>query len=118
MRVIAFHALQLVTAAEHPVEFVDEESDGFVAFIGFDHGIHVRALDDNVALRFEARADGCGGITLQLDAEPQDAFLVAKQSLGFFADERFERRSQLEMNARHDDFAMVLAVHVSAYGLG
>src|SRR5882757_7979021 len=43
---------------------------------------------------------------------------MTKQSLGFLVHEGFERLGQLEMNAGDDDFVMILAVHISAYGLG
>ena len=118
MRMIAFHALQLVTAAEHAVEFVDEQRDRFVTFVGFDHGVHVGTLNHDVALGLETGGDGFFRVAFQFDAKPQDAFFVAKQTISFFPDERFERRCQLKMNAGDNDFTMVLAVHVSAYGLG
>ena len=95
------------------VDDVEEED-----VIRFDHGVHIGAVNLDVALGFETRADGLRRVALQLDAESHDAILVAKQTLGFLTHEGFERRSQLEMNAGDDDFAMVLAVHVSAYGLG
>lgn len=115
---IAFHALQLMTAAKHSVEFIDEEGHRFVTFVGFDDGVHIGALNHDMTFGFEAGGDGFLWIAFQLDAESHDALLVTKQALGFFANERFQRWSQFEMNAGDDDFAMVLAVHVSAYGLG
>lgn len=118
VRVISFDALHLMTAAQHAIEFVDQERDRFVAFVRLDHSIHVGALNDHVAFGFEASGDRFLRIALQLDAETHDALLVTKQALRFLADKRFERRCQIEMNAGDDDFAMILAVHVSADGLG
>ena len=118
MRVVAFDSLQLMTAREHAIEFVDEHGDGFVALVGFDGGVHVRAVDDHVALGLEPSGGRLIAVALQFHADAHDALLVSKQSLGFLADKRLEGRSQFEMDARDDQFVVVLAVHVSAYGLG
>ena len=111
VRMMALGAFQLVTAGEHPVELVDEQRDGLVAFVGFDGGVHIGSVDGDMALGFEARADGLLRVALQFNAYAYDAFLVAKQSLGFFADKGFERRSQLEMNAGDDELVGIWAVH-------
>lgn len=117
VRMMAFGAFQLVTTGKHTVEFIDEHRDGLVAFVGFDGGVHIGAVDGDVALGFEAGADGFLRVALQFNADAHDAFLVAKQSFGFFADKGFERRSQLEMNAGDDEFVGILAVHNPAYVL-
>jgi hypothetical protein len=114
VRMISFHAVELVAALEHAVEFIDEQGDRFVAFVGLDDGIHFGALDDHVSFRLEARRHGLFRVTLKFDANAHDALLVSEQSLGFLADERLEGRSQFEVNARDDEFVVV---HDTAYGL-
>ena len=115
---VAFYAMELVASLQHPVELVDQHGDRFVAFVGLDDCIHVGPVDLDVALSLELHADRSVAIAFQFHAETHDAFLVAEESFGFLAYERLERRSQLKMNARNDHFLVVLAVHVSAFGLG
>jgi len=88
-----------------------------VAFVRLDRGVHVGAVDRDMALGFEARADGFLRVALEFNADAHDALLVAEQSTGFFLDECFERRSQLKVDAGDDQFVVVLSVHVSAYVL-
>ena len=99
---MTFHAVELVTAVQHSIEFVDEHGDGLVAFVGLDGGIHVGALYLDVAFRLELNAGRGGAIAFQFHADAHDALLVSKQSLGFLTDERLERRCQVEMDARYD----------------
>ena len=118
MRVVAFDAVELMAALEHAVELVDQHGDGLVALVGLHGGIHVGAVDLDMALGGELHTVRGITITLELNAEPHDALLVTKQSLGFLPDERLERRGQIKVNAGDDYFVLVLAVHVSAYGFG
>ncbi len=90
---------QVVTFAEHAVEFVDEEGDGLVALVGLNGGVHVGAVDFDVAFGFEPVGDGFVAVAFQLHADSHDAILVTKQSLGFLSHERFKGRSEVEMNA-------------------
>ena len=53
-------------------QLVDEQGDGLVAFVGLHHRVHVRALDDNVALRLETRADCLLGVAFEFDAQAPD----------------------------------------------
>src|ERR1035437_4433176 len=53
---VALHAVKLVAAGQHAVEFVDEHGDRLVTFVSFDGRIHFRALDDDVPLGLEERA--------------------------------------------------------------
>jgi hypothetical protein len=110
--------MELVASLEHTVEFVDQHGNGFVTFVRLHDGVHVGPVDLNVAFGLELHAHGGIAVTLQLNADTHDALLVAKQSLGFLVDERLERRRQFEVDAGDDYFVVVLAVHVSAYGLG
>jgi hypothetical protein len=73
-------------------------------------------MDLDVALGRELHADRGVTVAFQLHAEAHDAFLVAKQSLGFLAHVRLEGRGEFEVNAGYDQFVVVLAVHISAYG--
>ena len=118
MRVVAFNAVQLVASLQHAVELVDQIGNRLVTFVGLDGRIHIGAMDFDVTLGGELDADGWIAIAFQLYAHPYDALLVTKQSLGFLADERLERRCQLQVNAGYDQIVVVLAVHVSAYGFG
>ena len=77
-----------------------------------------RTVNLNVAFGRELHANRGVTVTFQLYADTHDAFPVAKQSFGFLANERFERRSQFKVNAGDDEFVGVLAVHISAYGFG
>jgi len=115
---VALYAVELVTALEHAVELVHEKGDRLVALVGLDGGIHIGALDLDVALCLELDAGRRGAIAFQLHAEAHDAFLVSEQSLGLLAHERLERRGELEVDARYDYFVVILAVHVSAFCCG
>lgn len=115
---VALHAVKLVAALEHAVEFIDEKGDGLVAFFGLDGGIHIGAMDLDVALRLELDAGRRGAIAFQLHAETHDALLVSEQSLGLLAHERLQGRGELEVDARYDYFVVIMAVHVSAFCCG
>lgn len=117
-QLVALGFVQIMPFSQHAVEFVDEQGDGFVAFIRLDGGIHVRALNDDAALGLEPGGDTFLGIALQLHTNAHDALVVAKQSVGFFTDKGFQGRGQIEVNAGYDQFVIVLAVHVSALCLG
>ena len=117
-RMIAFHAVKLMAALEHSVEFIDQQGDRFVALIRLDRGIEVRALNLDVTFRRELDSGRVSAIAFQLHAEAHDALLVSEQSFGFLAHERLERRCEFEVNARDDYFVVVLAVHVSAFCFG
>ncbi len=96
---VAAGFLEVVPLAEHAIEFVDQERDGFVALVGLNGGVHVGAVDFDVAFGLEPVGDGFGAVAFQLHANPHDAVVVTKQSLGFLAHERFQGRCKLEMNA-------------------
>jgi hypothetical protein len=84
-----------------------------MTLVGFDGGIHVWPVDLNMALGLELGADCRHAVAFQFHADPHNAFLVSKQSFGFLADKRLERRGQVEVDAGYDQFVVVLAVHVS-----
>lgn len=117
-RMVAFHPVHLVPSLQHAVEFVDQQGNRFVTFVRLHGRIHVGALNLDVPLGRELHADRTVAIALQFHADAHDALLVTKQSFGFLADERLQRRGQFEMDAGYDQFVFVLAVHVSAYGFG
>lgn len=91
--------LEVVALAEHAVEFVDEQRDGLVALVGLNGGVHVGAVDFDVAFGLEPMGDRLIAVAFQFHADPHDAVVVTKQSLGFLAHERFKGRCELEMNA-------------------
>jgi hypothetical protein len=101
-RMIAFNAVQLVATLQHAIELVDEHGDRLVTFIRLDRCIHVRALNLDVALGLELDAGRRIAIAFQFNPHADDALLVAKQSIGFLADERLQGRCQLEVNAGDD----------------
>ena len=115
--IVAARLLEVVALAEHAVEFVDEQGDGLVALVGLDDGVHVRPVDFDVALGLEPMRDGFVAVALQLHANPHDAVLVTKQSLGFLSNERLKGGCEFEMNARDDEFVVVLSVHDTPFVL-
>lgn len=117
-RVISFYAMKLMAALEHAVELVDQHRNGFVTLVGLDGGVQIGPMDLDVALGLELDAARERAIALQFHADAHDALLVAKQSIGFLADERLQRRGQVEVDARYDQFVVILAVHVSACCFG
>lgn len=73
--------------AQHAVEFVDEEGDGLVALVSGDGGVHVGAVDGQVAFGGEAMGDVLFGVAFQFDAQTDDAFLVAEEPVNLFVHE-------------------------------
>jgi|SRR5687768_4969676 len=99
---IAFDAVQLVTSLQHAIEFVDQHGNRLMTLIGLDGCIHVRALNLDVTLSLELDTNRGIAVALQFNPHANDAFLMAKQSLGLLANERLEGRCQLEVNAGDD----------------
>lgn len=91
-----------MASLQHAVQFVDEHRNGLMAIIRLDGRIHVRSLNLDVALGLELDSDRGIAITFQLNTHPDDALLVAKQSIGFLSNERLEGRCQVEVNAGYD----------------
>jgi len=96
--------------AEHAVEFVDQERDGLVTFVGLHRGVDVGSMNHHMAFGLEPGGDSFLGIAFEVKADAHDLLLVAEQTLGFFLDEGFERRSQLEVNPGNDEFMLVCFV--------
>src|SRR5579871_4053393 len=88
--VVALDAEKLGAAGKHPVQFVGEQSDRLVAFLGFDASVHGRSVDRDVPLCLEARVDILFRVVFQLDANAQYSLLVPEQPLGFLLDKGFE----------------------------
>jgi hypothetical protein len=99
---IAFDAVQLVTSLQHAIELVDQHRNRLVALVRLNGRIHVRTLNLDMTLGLELDANRRIAIALQFHPHADDAFLVAKQSLGLLADERLQGRRQLEVNAGYD----------------
>lgn len=98
---------------EHSVEFVDQERNCLVALVRRYRRVHVRTVDFNVTLCGEPIAYRLLGVAFQFHPEPDDPFLVAKQSFGFLAHERLQGRRQWEVDAGYDEFGgAVIAIHV------
>lgn len=102
VRMIAFNAVQLVASLQHAIEFVDQHGNRLVTFVGLNGCVHVRSLYRDMTLGLELDADCRIAIALQFHAHPDDALLVAKQSLGFLTDERLQGRCQFEVDAGYD----------------
>ncbi len=88
--VMAFGFFEIGAAVKHAVEFVDEQGDGLVAFVGGDGGVEVGAVDADVAFGGESVGDGLLGVAFELDADADDALFVAEETVGLFLDEGFE----------------------------
>lgn len=58
-----------------------------MAFVGRDRGIHVWAMNGNVALGGEAVGDVLFRVALQLHAHADDAFFVAEEPVCLVMDE-------------------------------
>ena len=78
---------KLGALGEHAVELVHEEGDGFVALVGGNGSVHVRAVDGDVAFGGEAMGDVLLGVALELYAQADDAFLVAEEPVNLFMHE-------------------------------
>jgi hypothetical protein len=99
---ISFYAVELVATLQHAIELVDQHGNRLVALTPLDGGIHVRAVNLDVAFGRELDAGRGAAITLQFHAHPYDAFLVAKQSRGLLMNERLKRGRQFKVNAGDD----------------
>lgn len=115
---VAADLVEVMPLAEHAVEFVDEERDGLVAFVGLDHGVHVGPLDFDVTLGLEPVGDRLVAVALQFHADAHDAVLVTKQSFRFLSNKRFKGRGEFEVNSGDDEFVAVLSVHDTSLCLG
>lgn len=112
MRVVALGFLEIRAAVQHAVEFIDEEGDGFVTFVGGDGGVEVWAVNADVAFGGESVGDGLLGVAFELDADADDAFFVAEETVGLFLDEGFEGRGEVEVNAGDDQFVLMsMSIH-------
>lgn len=100
---------ELRALGEHAVELVHQEVDGLVAVVGGDGGVHVGAIDDNVAFGGEAVFDVLLHVAFELNAEADDALLVAEEAIGLVVHELFQRRGEIEVDAGYDD--VVGAIH-------
>lgn len=87
------------TAADELVEFVNKQVDRLVAVVGDDRGIHVGAMDFDMALRREALIGDLLRIALEFHADAHDALLMSEQALHLLLDERLDGRGQLQVNA-------------------
>lgn len=110
MGVVALDLEVTGAAAEHAVEFIGKHGDGLVALVGGNGGVHVGTVDGNVALGGEAVGDVLAGIALELDAYSNDALFVAEQSVGFFLHKGFERRGEVEVDARDDQILRFIVI--------
>lgn len=91
-----------MASLQHAIELVDQHGYRLVTFVRLNGRIHVRTLNLNMAFGCELDSDRGVTVALQFHAHPNDAFLVAKQPLGFLADERLQGRCQLEVDAGDD----------------
>ncbi len=94
---------ELGALGEHAVELVHQEIDGLVAFVGGDGGVHVGAVDDDVALGGEAMLDVLLHVALEFDANADDALLMAEEAFGLVMHELLQRRGEFEVDAGYDD---------------
>jgi len=104
--------VHLRATLQHPIQFIGEQTDRLMAFVGSDGCIHVGAIDMDMPFGDEATRHGLFRITLELHANAQDAFLVAKQSCGFLLNIRFEGRGKFEVNSGNDYIVrVIISIH-------
>ena len=115
-RVVALHPQQLVAALQHPVERFDQEGDCFVALVGLDGRVHIWPVDLDVTLGGKLYPGGGATVAGEFHPDPDDPFVVTKQSSGLLVHERLQGGGEFKMNAGDDDFVVVLAVHDAAFG--
>ena len=100
---------ELRALGEHAVELVHQEVDGLVALVGGDGGVHVGAVDDDMAFGGEAVFDVLLRVALEFDTEANDSLLVAEEALGLVVHKLFQRRGEIEVDTGYDD--VVGAIH-------
>lgn len=69
-----------------------------MALIRRDGGIHIRAVNFDVALGGEAMSDVLLRIALELHPQADDALLVSEKAVRLFLDKLFKRRGEVEMD--------------------
>jgi hypothetical protein len=109
---------EVMTFAEHAIEFVDEQRNRLVTFVRLDDGVHIGTVDGNMTLGLESGGDGFLTVELQFYADPHDAVLVTKQSIGFLLHKHLKGWGEVEVDAGDDQFVVVLSVHDAALCLG
>ncbi len=111
---VAAGFLELRPAAEHTVELVDKQGDGFMAFILGHRRIHVGAVNFYVSFGGETMGYVLFGVALELDAEADDALFMTEETNRFLLHELLQCRREVEVNAGHDDIITdVFSVHSS-----
>jgi hypothetical protein len=98
-KIVSAHLIHVVALTQHAIEFVDQQRNGLVAFVGLNFGVEIGALDLDMAFGFEPGRDRFLRVALQFHAKPDDPLLVTKQSIGFLSNEVLQRRSQFEVDA-------------------
>lgn len=99
---------ELGALGEHAVQLVHEKIDGLVALVGGDGGVHVGAVDGDVALGGESMGDVLLGVALELDAQADDALFMTEEAGGLVVHELFQRRGEIEVDAGYDDVVGVV----------
>ena len=84
---VAAGFLELRPAAEHTVELVDKQGDGFMAFILGHRRIHVGAVNFYVSFGGETMGYVLFGVALELDAEADDALFMTEETNRFLLHE-------------------------------
>lgn len=104
---MALGLLQLVALGEHAVEFVHEEIDGLVAFVGGNGGVQVGSVHGDVALGGEAVGHGLLRVAFEFHAHADDSFLVTEETVGFVMNELLQGGSEFEVDAGYDQVVVI-----------
>ena len=112
MLVVAFHPLEPRTAAEHAVEFVDQQVERFHAIIGSDRAVEVGSLDFDVSFRHELVVVAPGLVVFELDPQADDSILVPEKSGDFLPGDVLEGLREVHVDAREDEFVTVVFLMV------
>lgn len=99
---------ELGAFGEHAVELVHQEGDGFVALVGGDGGVHVGAVDGDVAFGGKAVGDVLLVVAFEFDAQADDAFLMAEEAIGFVVHELLQGGGEFEVDAGYDEVVGVI----------
>lgn len=96
---VAFVLRDTVAATEALVEFVHEEIDGFVAFVGHYRGVDAGALNDDVAFGDKLMLGIMFGVAFEFDLDPHNMALMAKQAFHFILHMGFKTVGEFQMDA-------------------
>jgi hypothetical protein len=90
--------------AEHPVETVDQQVEGFVGVVAIQGGDEIGAANLDATLGDEAGLIVLGLVMFEVDADAHEMVFVAQEARTFFKDSGAKRWGEREVNAADEDF--------------